>query len=648
VPAAALAPSRRGFLAGAASGAVAGGATTLGYDLLRPAPTVPVPAAGDRFATLAEAQAATLPSRHAAITVLGMARLGDCRPMQLAVLPSDPRIGLRVPLASGRWGALLNHDLDPMWFGLSLAPDADNRAPFAALSAEVQRRGGFSRIYLPPGAVISYRSDTPALAPGGYLFEAVFRFTGVKNVAIEWQGARLTCASNFRPHGAGDEATYAVAAHFLADCENVVINDPVVEQIAYPHRDQNAGFTLVWLRGGTETVRVNRAKMLNGGSAALVGDRDPSNPTARIRDVEVNGLFINNVEYGLNGRKNLDDLRVVGFKARGQARAVYPYNCRGWYVEVDSDSGDGFQDVVVKSYADPTETETQNTTADITVLYRNLDRVPAPGAAWSRNAGCLHLAIQQDTRTGKLAAEGAGGGSGFLRNIRLVLDVKDTAAGTMGPLVTTTKLDRSGAPDPATRGHVVSNVSIEGRYQSRSVAGSGDIAYLFTENPSWAGETIRNLAFEKLDIVTEQPLALSIAAGGVQSLSFRQVEARNTSLAIVGAGLGVISAANVAFRNFKSSGGSGGPGGSSDQSYERGSNGRLEHRGSTLVASGAFVDLAFEAPFSALAPLPTVTFSSQSGVSHRRENVTRQGFRIRSNGPSGDVVQWLATGHYTE
>lgn len=390
------------------------------------------------------------------------------------------------------WQAKSREGLSPEDFGAVGDGVTDDRLAFEALATELRALGGGSVKF---GAGKQYAVYTSTPSAGAY---NLMDITGVDGCTIDFNGATIISPANFVT------GTVSLRIFLIKNTRNVRIFGLSTEQTVATSASYSYGMIAFYVGDTNSNLMFVNCRMSYGRSLFESWRTSELAIADRTHGVIIHNAVVSNLGYGVNGQGNGDHVFVRGLFCTNVGRSVFPWNVRGWDVDVESIPG-AFtaQDVLVKSYTRDTESA-DSITENIRIAYRSPSQSDAPDAYAA-------LAIQQNSATSA---------PGELRNIRLTLDVTATATGTEAPLIKVMKQTSAGANDTTTRGHVVENVSIGGLWSN--FTNNVDLIQWGAEG-TWAGETIRNI--EVADVVStgSGSGAVEIDATAFSSVRFRAV-----------------------------------------------------------------------------------------------------------------------------
>lgn len=383
----------------------------------------------------------------------------------------------------------------------------DDTTAFKDLATALRSAGGGSVRF---GAGKIYAVYTSPSAGSDNLMS----LAGVTGALIDFNGAKWLFTGDLVA------ATANIRALLFDGTRNVTILGFSAEQSSSV-ANQTYGVMAVYVNNTNKNITVVNARQIGGRSFLECTRSSELSLDNRASGINILGLYIENVYYGINGAKNGDQVFVRGFKAKNPGRSVFPYNVRGWDVDVESIPGaDTAQDVLVKLYALNTETAINNTTEDIRVRYRSRSQADAPDAF-------LEIALQQETGTTS---------AGTMRNIVLDADVTCSTTSTEASVLKVAKQTSAGADDTTTRSYVVENVTLSGSWSN--FTNNVDLLQWGT-NGTWSGETIRNVELARLITDGSGTGAIEIDATAFASLRFRSVRSQH-NLTLTNAGSTVV------------------------------------------------------------------------------------------------------------
>ncbi|MGY4313720.1 hypothetical protein [Bradyrhizobium sp. JR3.5] len=509
--------------------------------------------------------------------------------------------------------------LTPEQFGAVGDGVTNDTAAFTALAAAINAA--------PYGVVVefgfgkNYRVWTTTPATQSVLMS----LSGVNGLKINFNGSQITNPINF---GTSNIILYWF---LLLNCQNVEINGPSFDQVNYHTLDSNYGCHGIYLQDYCRGIRINNI-VQNGGITGVAVTRSASfNRGLRARDIFMSGDFTN-VYYPANFQRNGDEVELR-YRSRNAGRSYFAYNVRQHEVVLDSQSAGAFDDCLLKVYADPAESNGENTLSEIDLHYTNLGRQVS-----NPNTGSLvRLGIDQATTTTA---------AGFLRNIKLTFDV-DTGSFSNPPLVATTKATSTGASDTTARGHIISNIELSG-YINWGLTTTASLE-LFTNSGTeslgdFSGDTVEMITFRNFSLYgASAPFNINAACID-RGLRFENCFITGTmSFGTLPQKL-LDASANVS-GTVKSFSESGTPGVSGYQAYRRLPDGGVEAWGIQNATSGANTAVSFALAFSTLPNVVCTSTAPGTASPINAASISTTGFQINNAGASTVAVCWHAKGY---
>ena len=398
----------------------------------------------------------------------------------------------------------------------------DDTAAFQACAAAVVSAGG-GTIYFEPGKTYRVWGSTT-----GNLFSLI----GANGVIVMGNGATIDSAQVNPTLGACRVFEIGGVNGFAVDSLTFIGGNTT---LTFSTGEQ-------FLRGynGTHNVRVSNCVVKDCAFGALC---DSSSSSAS-RGWYIQAYF-EKCYYPLSGYY-LEDVKA-NLVTRNCGRSYFPGNpANNHEVDIDSQQGNDFSDVLIKVYANNSYTTAQNTVSNIRVNYRSSGRYSGAGNADNEEA-CVAFDIQQATSTTA---------AGHVRNIRINFDVDCTSDKFANLLIFRKYKDTGAGDNTTTRGHTIRDVTISGTATNWNNATQNGVRLFsttsFTTAQDWTGDTIENICLRDLRI-QGAPATDSIyvnGQGASSSTQFLLMDNVHVDGPITTAN---VSSANVAYRATKAS-----------------------------------------------------------------------------------------------
>lgn len=445
-----------------------------------------------------------------------------------SIMPNAPVIGGNFACFNGTTGLLQDCGVAPSLtiiqagsaaYGITWDGATDDTVGWANLQAAINATGGGVIVLMPSGKTSMIWSDASG-APSASLLSIT-----VPNVTMFWNGSGLTTDQ------AHFNSANLNALFFLSNVSGFESHDFRYTQTGTTGLQSvsTTGGAAFYLNGSTSNVRLYGTVLNNARSFVEIASPVWQTQSPRAQQITIINASLNSVYYGINGQGNGDLLFARGVNCNNVGRCVFPWNVSKWDVDVTSNAGGPFNDVLIKTYADPAASTQGNTTSDIKVGYRNIGRQNV-----TASQSLVALEFQQNTGTPT---------PGAMRNITLDLDVDRTVNGQ--PVgVTTYKFNSAGTIDNTPRGYVMENVRIGGAFNNYN-DGNAAIDLFNTTNGSFSGETCRNIILRDLIV---QGSSTSTTVNGnctTNNLVLENIVSNQASNITNVGGSGVLSMRNV-------------------------------------------------------------------------------------------------------
>lgn len=336
----------------------------------------------------------------------------------------------------------------------------------------VTASNGASEIDFNPGhtyMIWKASSGTPAT-------NVLCNLSGAVGLHINFNGAGFTTDNTFT----GGTAGYLYVFYFNGGSDLRIDGLQYTQTVKTTLDDQNGGVVLQVTGDAHRVVLTNWN--INNAALGLWATTATSWPTATLiaSDIQLLGANFTGVYYPMNFNAAGDRFFARGINCNYVGRCYFPWNVHDQDVEIQSNHGGPFNDVLLKVYCDAAATAERNSLSNIRVFYRNKGRQNA-----TSSDSLTAIEMQQDTSTPCTGAQ--------IRNIYLTYDADRDSNGQPAG-IKTYKFAYNTAIDNTVRNYVIDNVVVSGKFQNWNDGNA--VADLFnTANGDYTGETIRNIVF---------------------------------------------------------------------------------------------------------------------------------------------------------
>lgn len=377
-------------------------------------------------------------------------------------------VGNGLAMAQSKLGLAGYPVFRPEDYGAVCDNTTDSSVAFGLLAAAVNA-AGTGRIEMARVSPTNTANCAYQVYPAPNADKVVMSFSAVNGLTINFNGSKIATTYNF----AAARQIYGI---LLTGSTNVTINDPNYDQSNHHVRNDDRGIRGVHAAGAVQNILITNFTM-NGGQSGFGCTRDVSGPKGK--NVNIIGASFSNVFYPINAQKSCDNLYATGITAIQPGRSFFVYNVSNMYAQINSDSSDGFDDIIISNVFDAADT-TQDAylTSNIRVDYTNRPSV-LTGTGVNSYADILF-----QTTIGSVE------GFQHITDIHLNLDVQRDDARGAAPLLKTENQTLTA------KGRILENVYVTGRAQVGSATPTA-FMYLMMDK-DWTGDHVRNLQFTNL------------------------------------------------------------------------------------------------------------------------------------------------------
>lgn len=396
-----------------------------------------------------------------------------------------------------QWVSAAGEVFNVKQFGATGAGLVDDGAGIQAAITALTAKGSGVLLF-PPGTYKVFSSGTTySSANWGWstTVETLGVFQHLSNIAILGYGATLAIDTNgswpYTP-------TARIGQMFLfEDCHNVTIDgfngtspDIGIATTAGVYH----GVSFANFRGGCTGINIPSLTLSDWACAVRV-QRESNSPDSDISSgFRLGYLDVTRSFYTVNSTWSGSDMVADLIKAERNYRTFFIYGCENVRARIISHNSIGSTDVSMSSYAG---IDLKN----IDIDYTNHDSDAADGYAGIR---LVYLTHNYPAPVSTIS------------NVRVKLDVKYNASGTVGPAFVLDKLAANQLPDAEDHGHVLNGLDISGIIDGTPTAGMNAIqlgeaaTYGTTAAPAY--DTFYHIDIHDLRIVNnthEAPIAFS-------------------------------------------------------------------------------------------------------------------------------------------
>lgn len=338
----------------------------------------------------------------------------------------------------------------------------DTLALSRAAAALRAQKGG--RLRLSPG------KDYLVLPTGGTYLSSLADMTGCYGVTVEGNGARIVTGS-------------VTMTQYLFDMNGTlgVKFENLRVKSGYQVLNDAAGIYWFRAKSGARSIVFQNVDCEYGNTGfvaqgKIVGEGEDSN---RVRGIVFDNFTTTGTYYPASFQGAGDNVRG-NLITRNAGRSYFLYNVHDHKVEVDSQQGGPFSDVLIKCYG---STLFASKTANIDITYRSDGRYAGSG---NQSADEAMVGMDFQLWTSSPAPV-------VFSNIKLQFDVSPGPADRNQSIFVARKYDSAGNPDAVARGHTLVGLDIEGTGLSLQNLVAGAVRVFSRAGEAWAGEYVYGL-----------------------------------------------------------------------------------------------------------------------------------------------------------
>ena len=320
-----------------------------------------------------------------------------------------------------------------------------------------------------PGLTIRFTAGRTyaTRAVGG---STLFDMQGARDVSVIGNGALIS---------AGNVSSGILDVFDLNGAQDIKIAGLRYSQ-TYQTLDPHNGARFFRIRNGSSRIRIENCEQL-GGYSGITAIGDIATGGSRSDRITAIDNRFENVYYPQSFQGSGDEYFARGIQTINCGRGYFPYNVHDHDVEMVSQQGGPFDDVLLKVYAD--SRSAYNRLENIKLKYWSNGKHPK-GVDTSSGNAIIAFDAQENTTTSTPAQ---------FDNIDVQIVFDATPAPVAHDLVRFRKFTATSAVDRTARGHVFSNISVSALVRNWQNA-SGDCLDLFSpaDGYSWNGDFARN------------------------------------------------------------------------------------------------------------------------------------------------------------
>lgn len=328
-----------------------------------------------------------------------------------------------------------------------------------------QNYGGTLNVYLP--------ADTISVWPAG-TGSTLFDFSDCVGVTVHAGGCRIR---------AGDVDAAELKVFDLGGASNIRFYGIDYEQ-TYQDLDSDYGAVLFHLDDGAHDIYANGVRM-KGGLRGMHGFGTIAGGGTAAYNITLLNAEFEAVYYPQQFRMSGNNYFARNIRTINCGRGYFPFNVRNHDVEMFSQHGGPFDDVLLKNYTYSAEF---NELSNIRLVYSSDKRHADAEDQLSGQALIVCEFQLVDTTAGRMD------------DIDITLNVTATATHPAQRVFMHRKFIANGAADTTARGHRINNLKIRGVVKNWENGGEECIDLFSTNNYGWTGDYARNICLEDLRI----------------------------------------------------------------------------------------------------------------------------------------------------
>jgi hypothetical protein len=345
------------------------------------------------------------------------------------------------------------------------APDGrDCTAAFKKAAAALRAQKG-GRLRFTPGA------DYNCLPTGGAYLDSIFDLTGCYGVTVEMNGARIITGPVTLT-----QYMFDLTGTWGVKFENMRLKS------GYEVLKSDAGIFWFRARQGARSIVFENVECEYGcvgfvAQGKIVGEGEDNN---RVRGIVFKNFSTFGTYYPANFQGAGDNVKG-NIRARNSGRSYFLYNVHDHKVEIDSQQGGPFSDILIKCYG---STDFSSKTENIRIIYRSEGRYPGAGNQ-NFDEAMVAMDFQQHT---------VNPGPCTFANIDVQFDVSPSPADRNQNLFYVRKYDSSGNADKVTgRGHSLVGLKLHGVGLSLQNLLAVSLNLFGRAGEDWTGESVYGL-----------------------------------------------------------------------------------------------------------------------------------------------------------
>jgi hypothetical protein len=305
--------------------------------------------------------------------------------------------------------------------------------------------------------------------------ETLFNFQGARGITVAGNGALIS---------AGNVNSGILDVFDLNGAQDIQIHSLRYQQ-TYTTLDSANGARFFRIRESSSRVTIIGCSQV-GGYSGITCIGNATTGLGRSDQITAINCRFEGVYYPQSFQASGDQYFARGIKTIRCGRGYFPWNVRQHDVQMFSQPGGPFDDVILAVYADPSSA--YNRLEEIKLVYFS-DGRHASGSNQSSGQAIISIVANQNTSTSTPAE---------FNNIDVTACYSAAASPTTERFFQTKKFTHLGAVDTTARSHVFSNIKLGGRVRNWATAtGPACVDFFGTaDGYVWTGDFAVNCAIE--------------------------------------------------------------------------------------------------------------------------------------------------------